>query len=453
MDDPQSALFKKMHQRRVLHLLWTSVGVLAGLGGFWSVVFTFLGRWDLVGVELVLFCTAAGVAWLTHQRRTRLAWSLVLVVSYVALCLISIYFDGNDSVAPRTSHLYLLVLLLASMLVFRHEPPWLRWGTVAVLLATFIVFASSIWPHSSALFIPAPVRLVGSWINAASAMLGLLALMHILLQEGGAGNALERDIDQGLARAEFYLVYQPQVQRDGGVVGAEALLRWQHPKFGPVSPAEFIPVAEQSGHILALGAWVLSEACQTLVQWAKQPGLSQLTLSVNVSARQFLQPDFVEQVGAMIHRARIPPSRLKLELTEGSLIHDLEDVAGKMHQLRALGVGCALDDFGTGFSSLGYLRKLPLDQLKIDQTFVRDVLADEGDAAIARTVLELGRNLGLSVVAEGVETAGQRDFLLANHCQYFQGYLFSRPLGLRDFDSYALAHGVQALPEPQRATT
>ncbi|WP_366481294.1 EAL domain-containing protein [Rhodoferax sp.] len=235
------------------------------------------------------------------------------------------------------------------------------------------------------------------------------------------------------------MLYQPQVHADGTVVGAEALLRWKHPKLGLVSPADFIPAAELSGQILPLGAWVLQAAGQTLAQWAQTPLLSALALSVNVSARQFLQPDFVDQVASTMRQFDIAPQRLKLELTESTLIHDMDDIVRKMHCLHALGVGCALDDFGTGFSSLSYLKRLPLDQLKIDQAFVRDVLTDPSDAAIARTVLQLGESLGLSVIAEGVESTGQRDFLLENHCRLFQGYLFSRPLSLSDFEAY-VAH-------------
>lgn len=437
MNIQQSALFKKVHHRRVVSLLWFSVVLLAGLGGSWSVMFALMGRWDLVGLEVALLVTAGAVAWLTRRQRTRLAWGLVLVIGYFTLCLFSMFFDGHDGVAPRTSHLYLLVLTLASMLVLRNESPPLRWSIVAILMSTFMVFASSNWPHSSELFIRPSIRIMGAWINTATAMFGLLVLVHIMLSEAMPANSLERDIDQGLKRGEFFLLYQPQVQADGIAIGAEALLRWRHPKFGLVSPADFIPVAEQSGQILPVGAWVLSTAGQTLAHWLQVPALAGLTLSVNVSARQFLQADFVDQVAAVVHEFGLNPARLKLELTESTLIHDMNDIVQKMQQLRALGVGCALDDFGTGFSSLGYLKKLPLDQLKIDQTFVRDVLTDPSDAAIARTVLQLGESLGLSVIAEGVETPGQRDFLLENHCRFFQGYLFSRPLSLVDFETYA----------------
>ncbi|WP_343734043.1 EAL domain-containing protein [Acidovorax sp.] len=242
-----------------------------------------------------------------------------------------------------------------------------------------------------------------------------------------ARSALEGDIRQGLARNEFLLHYQPVVDATGHLLGAEALVRWQHPQRGMVSPADFIPLAEQTGLILPLGRQVLAMACRQLAQWATAPATAVWTLAVNVSAQEFRQPDFVEQVLAALRDAAANPRLLKLELTESLLLHDVEDSILKMQALRTLGVGFSLDDFGTGYSSLSYLKRLPLDQLKIDQSFVRDVLTDPNDATIACTIITLARSLGLDVVAEGVETEGQRAFLLRNGCRQFQGYLFGRP--------------------------
>jgi EAL domain-containing protein (putative c-di-GMP-specific phosphodiesterase class I) len=226
------------------------------------------------------------------------------------------------------------------------------------------------------------------------------------------------------------LYYQTVVDVDSRVTGVEALLRWVHPARGMVSPAEFIPVAEQSGLIIALGQWVLEQACAQLLAWSANAATSGLTIAVNVSARQFRHPDFCDQTLELLRSSGANPNRLKLELTESLLLTDIEDAVDKMGRLRATGVGFALDDFGTGYSSLSYLKRLPLDQLKIDQSFVRDVLVDPNDAAIARTILNLAESLDLGVVAEGVETEGQRAFLIASGCKAFQGYLFSRPLPL-----------------------
>jgi diguanylate cyclase (GGDEF)-like protein/PAS domain S-box-containing protein len=248
--------------------------------------------------------------------------------------------------------------------------------------------------------------------------------------------AMEADLRHGLENREFFLHYQPQVDGHGHMFGAEALVRWQHPRRGPVSPAEFIPLAEETGLILPIGDWVLNTACTQLVAWGTRPERAHLTLAVNVSARQFRHPDFVEQVLAVLHQTGANPQKLKLELTESLLLDDVEDIIAKMTALKAHGVGFSLDDFGTGYSSLSYLKRLPLDQLKIDQSFVRDVLTDPDDAAIARTIVALAQSLRLDVIAEGVETEEQRDFLERNGCHAYQGYLFSRPLPLEAFEQF-----------------
>ena len=246
--------------------------------------------------------------------------------------------------------------------------------------------------------------------------------------------ALESDLRQGLKRDELVVYYQPVVDIHGRVIGAEALVRWRHPKQGLVPPDRFIPMAEQTGLILPLGEFVLETACKQLALWSADVTTSELTIAVNVSARQFKHPEFVQRVVALLTKTQARAHLLKLELTESMLLGDTLDAVGKMVELRALGVKFSLDDFGTGYSSLSYLKKLPLEQLKIDQSFVRDVLSDPNDAVIARTVLALGTSLGLAVVAEGVETTqGQREFLLEAGCKWFQGYLFGKPVPIEEF--------------------
>jgi diguanylate cyclase (GGDEF)-like protein/PAS domain S-box-containing protein len=245
--------------------------------------------------------------------------------------------------------------------------------------------------------------------------------------------ALETDLRQGLQQHEFFLHYQRQTDTSGRTVGAEALVRWQHPRRGLVSPALFIPLAEETGLILRLGHWVLETACRQLALWAAKPETSHLTVAVNVSARQFRQPDFVARVLSVLECTGANPQNLKLELTESLLVENVETTITKMTALKAKGVSFSLDDFGTGYSSLAYLKRLPLDQLKIDRSFVKDVLTDANDAAIARTIVALGQTLGLEVIAEGVETEDQRDFLALNGCHVYQGYLFSQPLPAEQF--------------------
>jgi diguanylate cyclase (GGDEF)-like protein/PAS domain S-box-containing protein len=245
---------------------------------------------------------------------------------------------------------------------------------------------------------------------------------------------LEKDLRSGLQQNQLRLYYQAQVDGKGTLTGAEALVRWQHPERGLVSPAEFIPLAEETGLILPLGQWVLETACRQLASWAATKNTSTLTIAVNVSARQLHQPDFVAQVKAVLKATGASPRVLKLELTESLLLDDIEEIIIKMAELKAMGIGFSLDDFGTGYSSLSYLKRLPLDQLKIDQSFVHDVLTDPNDAAIARTIVALAQSLGLSVIAEGVETAEQRDFLASQGCHAYQGYFFGRPMPLTDFE-------------------
>lgn len=249
--------------------------------------------------------------------------------------------------------------------------------------------------------------------------------------------ALEDDLRHGLAEKQFELHYQAQVVDEGLVTGAEVLLRWQHPKRGLVSPAEFIPIAEESGLILPLGYWVLETACKQLKAWAARPGMADLTLSVNVSAQQFHQKDFVDLVRTVLHETGADPRRLKLELTESLLLRNVDDVIGKMLALKASGVGFSLDDFGTGYSSLMYLKRLPLDQLKIDRSFVSDLLNDRNHVAIAKTIVALAQSLDLDVLAEGVETMMQRDVLADMGCNAYQGSFFCRPVPLEAFEQFA----------------
>ena len=261
--------------------------------------------------------------------------------------------------------------------------------------------------------------------------------------------AMESDLRDGLQGGEeLALFFQPIVDSHGKIAGAEALVRWLQPHRGMLMPANFIPLAEATGLILPLGRWVLNQACAQLALWAHEPEMERLTLSVNVSARQLSEPDFVEQVTTALQRHGTKAQRLRLELTETMLVHRVDDIILKMAALKAIGVGFSLDDFGTGYSSLSYLKKLPLDLLKIDQSFVHDVLTDVNDAAIARTIVALGQSLGLAVVAEGVETVKQREFLSDIGCSSYQGFLFSEPLPIEQFNDYVTqaAESADALP-------
>lgn len=227
--------------------------------------------------------------------------------------------------------------------------------------------------------------------------------------------------------------YQPQYSREEKLLGAELLVRWLHPTMGMVPPDRFVPIAEDIGVIADLGRWVIETACLQLKVWEREQSLSHLTIAVNVSAQEFRQLGYVGMVQRILERTGAHPQLLKMELTETTLAEDVDDVVAKMRELKALGLSFSLDDFGTGFSSLSYLQRMPLDQLKIDRSFVREVTTNSNDASIVRAVIALGRGLGIAVIAEGVETIEQRDFLVQEGCEYFQGYFYGEPMPADDF--------------------
>ncbi|CAD6542913.1 EAL domain-containing protein [Paraburkholderia sabiae] len=258
------------------------------------------------------------------------------------------------------------------------------------------------------------------------------AMQTVVMERAALEAALRRAIDED----QLLVHYQAQVFNGNRVTGAEALVRWQHPQHGLVPPAEFIPLAEETGLILALGDKVLDKACRQLAQWSLRADRAHLSIAVNVSAQQLREDSFVTSVLDALARTGADPSRLKLELTESVLVDNVEDIIRKMTLLRTKGVVFSLDDFGVGYSSLSYLKRLPLGQLKIDRSFVRDVLDDPNDAVIARTIVALAQSLGLGVIAEGVETQAQRKFLADAGCHAYQGYLFCRPLPIEDFEAF-----------------
>ncbi len=252
--------------------------------------------------------------------------------------------------------------------------------------------------------------------------------------------AARADLEGGLRKAiedgQFELHYQPQVERDGRVTGAEALIRWHHPECGLIPPCQFIPLAEENGMITDIGGWVLETACARLAEWRGKPATAHLSVAINVSARQFNQDGFVAQVRDAIARHGIAPEKLKLELTESMLLDDIDVMIDKMNALKDAGVGLELDDFGTGYSSLQYLKRLPIERLKIDQSFVRDLVHDDNDKAIVRTIISMARSLNLYAIAEGVETEDQRRYLESQGCSHYQGYLFGRPGPAPDIEAY-----------------
>ena len=247
---------------------------------------------------------------------------------------------------------------------------------------------------------------------------------------------LEKDLRDALVRGQFYLVYQPQISyRDHRVVGVEALIRWQHPEHGLVPPDLFIPLAEQNGTIIAIGEWVLDQACKQLREWHDQ-GFADLRMAVNLSTVQLHHAELPRVVNNLLQMYRLPPRSLELEVTETGLMEDISTAAQHLLSLRRSGALIAIDDFGTGYSSLSYLKSLPLDKIKIDKSFVQDLLDDDDDATIVRAIIQLGKSLGMQVIAEGVETAEQEAYIISEGCHEGQGYFYSKPLPARELSAY-----------------
>jgi EAL domain-containing protein (putative c-di-GMP-specific phosphodiesterase class I) len=437
MYSPNSPLnLASRHRLRVRWMLWLGASVMSGLGLAWSIYFGAKGAWGFVTAITVFTGTGVAVGVLAYLRRTRLASYLFIFGSFLIVCSVAWVLDVPSAQEPRTFHLFLLFLALSSGLFLRDEPLLNRVLVAGTCLLAFVGFAGTNAGLDSIYALPDNVRAVGTWLNTTLSIAAMYALIHVMVSDRAETSALELELRQGIANGEFFLLYQPQVDARGQVQGAEVLLRWQQPRRGIVPPCEFIALAEQTGLILTLGLWALEAACVQLVTWANDPTKSHWVLAVNVSAHQLQQADFVEQVQAVVARTGVLTQSLKLELTESVLLHDLDDIIRKMAALKAIGLRFSLDDFGTGYSSLSYLKHLPLDQLKIDRAFVRDVLDNSQDAAIAKTIINLAQGLNFAVIAEGVETAAQRTFLLENGCHNFQGELFSQPVPVGVFEQF-----------------
>jgi EAL domain-containing protein (putative c-di-GMP-specific phosphodiesterase class I) len=434
----------EMHLRRVRRMLLANCAVIAAGGTLWLVMFALHGQWAAVLPQALAIAAAAATVVLVRRGQLRRASRLIVPVMYVLLCFGAVFVDPPSAAVSRSIHQFLLAVGVMSTLLMRDEPLWLQRAVPLLFFLTYAAFAAFDLSIATPIALPVAERIHTAWVNHLLASVMVYVTLRLILTDVAQRSAEEGELRESLLRGDFVLHYQPQVDTGGRIVGAEALIRWNHPRRGMVPPGEFIAAAERCGLMLPMGDWVLASACATLVQWSRSPQTASLILAVNVSTVQFGQPDFVARVLSGIHRSGADPSRLKLEITESMLAKDLDDIVVKMTALKARGIGFSLDDFGTGFSSLSYLRRLPLDQLKIDQSFVRNLLSSKKDAAIAQAVVSLGQSLELEVIAEGVETPEQHRFLYGIGCSTYQGYLFSRPLPEAQF--LALVAGDAQLP-------
>ena len=422
------------YSQRLLFMYRLASLLIVALGIGWGIVFAMMDGWRLAAMEF--FLAAVGLLSLFLIAKARfaaalLATQLAFLIFAIVFCLV---FDVPNANAPRVSQLYLLVLAMIGYINYLHARSSLQVILIGASVVAFIALSSTMWALPIADPIPDAIRVRGAWINVVLAISMLCGCIYVMQRESAQDSRLFRELRGALWNEEFILHYQPQVDSAGTTLGAEALIRWQHAERGLVSPAAFLPAAEQAGLMPRIGGWVLTEACRTLAAWGRQARTAQLTLSINVSADQFLMEDFERLVLDTVQAHGVEPSRLKLELTESMVVGDVAAVERRMEVLQAAGIVLALDDFGTGYSSLGQLRNLPFEELKLDRSFVLGALASPRGATLARNIVQLGHDLGLTVMAEGVETDEQFQFLLACGCTEFQGHYFGYPTALADFE-------------------
>ena len=382
----------------------------------------------------------AGLVAQWMARRPRLPPAVLLIYLNLVLVLagVCVFFDTTLGGVPRGTHLFFLPIAL--MVVQMFEGRLARFGHAIALLALlmFLVFSCTDARVITGHALPASVM---RWGAPANALAGLLILILALLATHArvSERSLQlSELRRAVAERQFELHLQAQMGRNGAVVGAEGLMRWRHPRLGLLSPAGFIALAESSGLIVPLGTWGLIQGCKLLAAWQDDPRFADLRLAINVSAVQLQQPDFVATVEAVLARTGAPAGRLILELTESVHLADQPQIAERMRRLAGLGLGFSIDDFGTGYASLSYLQRLPLAQLKIDQSFVRALGPDARAHQVCKSLVALARRLRLSVTAEGVETELQLALLVAMGCDSFQGHLFSKPLLPGEFEALAL---------------
>ncbi|WP_018690450.1 putative bifunctional diguanylate cyclase/phosphodiesterase [Ahrensia kielensis] len=425
--------FSKQYSTRMVTAFRYGSLAIAGIGLIQAVIFALIGSWLVVAMEVAVFI--AGIAIYILIRRGHLAFGVLagqaaLMVIAIAMGLL---LDVPTSETPRISHLYLLVLAALGYLNYQRENSRAQLALIGLCLLSFIVLSSA---HLTSPYVVLPemVHTIGTWANAFMATTMLAACIHAMQAEFTRKDKFSRDLMDALWRGEFHLVYQPQVDVSKNTIGAEALLRWNNPQRGLVSPVEFIPQAEKLGLMVAIGSWVLERGCLTLAEWGETPHLRHLTLSINVSTSQLMHEDFETFVRDTLAKTHADPQRLVLELTESVMVTDIELVIARLNGLREMGITIALDDFGTGYSSLSYLRRLPIQQIKIDRSFVQDAVNSSGSASLVKNIVTMTRDLGRTVLAEGVETVEQHELLAEFGCIEFQGYLYGKPMALAEFE-------------------
>ncbi|WIE34008.1 putative bifunctional diguanylate cyclase/phosphodiesterase [Agrobacterium tumefaciens] len=412
---------------------WMGVALATG----WFVFFILTERWG-IALSLLILGVAIVPCWLTCLMG-HFSLGLILAQSACILfvCWYSVAIDVSDDTVPRTTHLYLLVIIFVGYMNFQRQRSAAQFLVIAASLAAFVYFCASAARFSFSSPMPQDVRSISAWFNSVFAALMLCGGVAAMQAQFRSHTKKALELRSALSNGQFELFYQAQVRADGTLLGAEALLRWNHPKRGYIPPADFIALAQQTGFMPTIGAWVIAEACKTLARWQENPATQNLTLSINITADHFVDAGFSGQLLDAASSQGIKPQLLKLELTESVFLFDIEAAIAKMKLLDRSGFTISLDDFGTGYSSLSYLRQLPLKQIKIDRSFVTGVTESGRMATITRNIVQMGHDLSLEVLAEGVETEAELRMMLSYGCRLFQGYLFARPTSLVEFEQYA----------------
>ena len=422
---------------RLIFAYKTASILIVLMGVSWGGYFVSKNWWPLAFADLILAAIGA-ISWMllsAGKLRAALMMSeIAFLVFAIGFCLL---FDVPTDLYPRVSHLFLLALAMLGYLNYIRRPSVFQIAIIAACLCAFVAFSSANLSFPFAHTIPDEIRLVGTWINSIAATVMLCGCVYALQLEFTRHRRMAAELRAAVRNGELELFFQPQIDRSEMVIGAEALLRWKHPQRGYIAPGDFISIAEEIGLMPLVGGWVLDEACRTLVNWKEDGTLGQLTLAINVSPSEFEVEGFEHRVLEAVEFHRVDARKLKLELTESVIISGVASVVSKMDTLRGAGIAFALDDFGTGYSSLSYLRRLPIQQLKIDRSFVNEALESKRGATLVRGIVQIGLDLGLDVLAEGIETEAQHAFMLECGCREFQGFYFSRPIPRKDFEDYA----------------
>ena len=428
----------EQHRNKLTFLLKVASIVLIVTAAVWAIFFVAIQ--DLLGVftEIVLVLLGCLAYTQTKRLNTKIIAFVYLPVLFIVMCFICVCFDVPTAVTSRSNNHYFLPMALYAYVLYQDENPYLRISIPLIMASAFLLFAcTNVGFNLSSM--TDDQRLIRVWITNSVALVMLYLAALIMQSDFKVRHTLELDLSNALLKNELKLYFQPQIEHGGRTIGAEALLRWRHASLGNISPCIFIPLAEKSDLILHLGRYALTSACHQLARWAKIDNTAHLTLSVNISVKQFQSHDFTQHLVSLIDETKIDAHKLQLEITESIFAHDLEDIMIKMTQLKAHGVRLSLDDFGTGYASLAYVKNLPLDELKIDKSFIKDVLSSVSAATITKMIISLAHELNIAIIAEGVETTEQQQFLVENGCHNFQGYLYSTPLPIHEFNSFVMA--------------